>query len=672
MTLKGLDGTRVGVCTGSRTSRLRVDGIGKSVVCDRLSEDAARTVARAQEENTDRVGHAAIVPPVVNSDPQVALRKAFSAAIVTVLGPEHEGADPVVRASANPDFGDYQVNGAMALGKQLGRDPRDLAGALIDAVDLGDLAEAPEVAGPGFINIRLRSASVAAMLEAMDNRHLGVVPDPDTHPVAIDLCGVNVAKQMHVGHLRSTIIGDALARILERRGRVVHRENHLGDWGLPIAMVLVALHDAGADLDALTLDALNDAYRDAQLTARDDVSGLETALRCGAGPHRIDELAAQHESASAAQETAKAALVALQQGDKDMKARWRALIDCTMRSVHAALRLLNTRIGPEHNRGESFYQDRLADTVAAFEDAGLGVEDDGALVVRFANRERPLLIRKTDGGFLYATTDLAAVRYRTQDLGADRVIYAVDARQRDHFRDIFDAARLIGWDRTPDGATVQFKHVPFGSVLGADNRPLKTRSGENVTLASLLEEAISRAETEVRSRAEDADAPTHGLDDVALGAISRQIGIGAIKYADLSNDLARDYVFDMDRMIAFEGNTGPYMQYACARITSMLAKANDDWADTAFSLDEPAERDLALRLLQYGHVVEATATSLEPHRLCTYLYELAESFSGFYQACPVLKAEDALRRSRLRLADLARRVITDGLDLLGIETPERM
>jgi arginyl-tRNA synthetase len=285
-----------------------------------------------------------------------------------------------------------------------------------------------------------------------------------------------------------------------------------------------------------------------------------------------------------------------------------------------------------------------------------------------------LVIRKSDGGFLYSTTDLAAVHYRVGDLGACRVIYVVDARQRQHFRDIFDAVRLIGWDRLPDGDGAELIHVPFGSVLGADRKPLKTRSGENVSLASLLDEAIDRATTEVRDRAAVAGAHTHDLPDETLAAIGRAVGIGAIKYADLSNDLVRDYVFNLERMIAFEGNTGPYLQYAHARVCSIFAKAGAD-ATTGgpFLIGEPAEKRLALLLLRYAGVVRDVASSLEPHRLCTYLFELANAYSSFYESCPVLKAKSQeLRRSRLGLCRLVRSVLADGLNLLGIEAPTRM
>lgn len=602
----------------------------------------------------------------------------FRSAIATTLGESFAGADPAIRPAQNPEFGDYQANAALALAKPTGFKPRDLAARLCEAVTplLGELVEPLEVAGPGFINIRLRQATLERLLDAIDEPGLGVVPENRPHSIVIDLCGVNVAKQMHVGHLRATIIGDSLARVYERLGRTVHRENHLGDWGLPIAMVLHRLREQGVDLDRLTLSDLNRAYRDAQLEARSDERGLEAAKDTGAGPHRLIELEAQNAGAAEAEEGARNTLIRLQSSDEEILRDWHKLIDVTMREVFVAADILNVRLRPEHSRGESFYRDRLAGVVDAFVRAGLGVEDEGAIVVRFPDRERPLLIRKRDGGFLYATTDLAAVRYRVQELDGERVVYVVDARQRDHFRDVFDAAHLIGWDRLPDGTVAELVHIGFGAVLGADRRPLKTRSGENFTLMALLDEAVGRGVEEVRKRAADPESPTHGLSDGEIQRIGRAVGIAAVKYADLSTDLVRDYVFDLDRMIAFEGDTGPYLQYAHARICSIFARAGIEAgasANTPFILAEPAERELALTLLRYPQTVSDVARTLEPHRLCNYLRALAGAFSAFYQACPVLKAEDpALRASRLRLSDLTRRALQDGLDLLGIEAPERM
>jgi arginyl-tRNA synthetase len=599
---------------------------------------------------------ATVQTSVTSCDPTTVLEGVFRNAIRSVLGDDYADADPLIRISQNPEFGDFQVNGVMKLAKQTKANPRELAGRIAEAAAAGlhEIADPLEIAGPGFINVRLKTTALDAMLGAMDTPQLGVTPDTDDRPIAIDLCGVNIAKQMHVGHLRSTIIGDTLARVLERRGRTVHRQNHLGDWGLTIAMVLQELRSSDADFDTLTLDDLDTAYRKAQKDA-----GKTNENADGDDP-------------------AKKTLIRLQQGDEELHRDWQKIIDVTMRAVYESFDALGARLGAEHNRPESFYRDRLAPVVDEFLASGLAEVDDGAVVVRFADRERPLLIRKSDGGFLYSTTDLAAVRYRVQDLGAARVIYVVDARQRDHFRDVFDAIRLIGWDRLPDGSRADLVHIPFGSVLGSDRKPLKTRSGENVSLATLLTEATDRATAEVQARAADPKAPTHGLDDPTLSAIGRAVGIGAVKYADLSSDLVRDYVFNLDRMIAFEGNTGPYMQYAHARVCSIFARAGLNMDDppgkgNQYRIGEPSEKTLALALLRYGGVVKSVAESLEPHRLCTYMFELANAYSVFYEHCPVLKAEpEALRNSRLSLCRLVRRVLADGLDQLGIEAPTRM
>ena len=612
------------------------------------------------------------------TDPALALEQGFREAIRTSLGDDFRDVDPQVRPAQNPEFGDYQVNAAMGLAKRVGKPPRTISELIVAALpdSLTSILAPPEVAGPGFINIRFHPESLGQLLAGMHEQDLGVVQLPSVHPVVIDMCGVNVAKQMHVGHLRSTIIGDALARVFIRLGHDVRRQNHLGDWGLQIAMVLHVLRVSGRDLDALLLSELDQAYRDAQLSCRSDHSGLEAARKLSAGPHRLAELEAQNAGADQLLKDVKQTLVSLQQGNESLVRDWQKLIDVTLRAVEESLQLLNVRLEPDSNRGESFYRGLLADVVADLRASKLAREDQGALVVPFDDRERPLLVQKSDGGYLYATTDLAALRFRVQELGASRVIYVVDARQRDHFRDVFDAVRLMGWDRLADGTTAEFMHIPFGSVLGEDRKPLKTRSGENITLRALLDEAIERGTAEVRRRAAEADSPTHGLDEDTLASIGRAVGIGAVKYADLSNDLTRDYIFSWERMIAFEGNTGPYIQYAHARICSIFGRAEIDPATTSaapFTLHEPAERLLALMLLRYPAMVRGVAESLEPHRICTYLYELSNLFNGFYQACPVLKAEDpALRSSRLRLCDLVRRIIADGLDLLGIEAPSRM
>ena len=603
------------------------------------------------------------------------LAKVLRGAIVTSLGVTADDADPALRPSTNPKFGDYQANFAMALSKRLGRPPREIASAVVDAAHgpLAAIADPPEIAGPGFVNIRVRTEALGDALDAIDCPSLGVPDVKGTRTIAVDLCGVNVAKQMHVGHLRATIIGDTVARLHERMGWRVWRENHLGDWGLPIAMVLASLRRRGADLDAITLADLNVAYRAAQAESADDEAGLAAARATGTGPHRIIELEAQHEGASAAAEDARRTLRLLQSGDEATVADWHKLIDVTMHEVFETASTLGVDLRPEHSRGESFYRDRLAPTVDAFVRGGLATEDQGAIIVRFPERERPLLIRKSDGAFLYATTDLAAVRFRVHELGAERVVYCVDARQRDHFADVFDACRMIGWTRRSDGTDADLRHAGFGAVLGADKRPLKTRSGENFTLKALLDEAVERGTLEVRRRAEDPQAPTHGMSDAELTRIGRAVGIAAVKYADLSSDISRDYVFDLDRMVSFEGDTGPYLLYAHARICAIISKAGEMDARAAIVPAAAEERALALAILRWPSTLADAAQALEPNRICGYLFALAGAFSAFYQACPVLKADDpATRASRLRLCALTRRVLADGLGILGIDAPPRM
>ncbi len=620
---------------------------------------------------------AASAAHAASADPVSRLDGALRTAIAAVTGLPAAECDPQIRPSGNPQFGDFQANFAMALAKKLGTNPRQLATDVVARADVAGIADKLEVAGPGFVNVHLAESALAAALDSFDSPALGIAPSGATHAVTIDLCGVNVAKQMHVGHLRATIIGDTLARVHERLGRKVWRENHLGDWGLPIAMTLAALRRASADLDSITLEDLNRAYRAAQMEGRDDHAGMIAAQGTKVGPHRIAELEAQNAGAALAQEDARATLVRLQSGDAQLVAEWQKIIDCTMREVFETADTLGVHLTNEHSRGESFFREKLGPTVEAFVKAGLGTEDDGAIVVRYPDRERPMLIRKRDGGFLYATTDLSACRFRVQDLKSDRVIYVVDARQRDHFKDVFDAVRMIGWTKLPDGTEAELIHVPFGSVLGADKKPLKTRSGENFTLRALLDEAIERGTREVRARSTDPNAPTAGMADADLAAIGRAVGIAAVKYADLGSDVTRDYVFDLDRMVSFEGDTGPYLQYAHARIAGILGKALDAAAHApprpTITVAEPAERQLALALLRYPQVVRDVAQHLDPSRLCAYLHGLATTYNGFYQQCPVLKCEDpALRASRLRLCAISKHVMKDGLGLLGITAPERM
>jgi len=588
------------------------------------------------------------------ADPLDDLQPRFSKAIEAAFGTEHKGADPVLRRSAQPRFGDYQANGAMALGKALGRSPRDVASAIVEQLDLTGIAEPPEVAGPGFVNISLLPGYLnAKATELAGDERLGVRTSADPERVVVDYSQPNVAKEMHVGHLRSTIIGDAVVRVLEFLGHRVVRQNHLGDWGTNFGMLIEHLTDLGEDEAAasLSLGDLEAFYQQAKAKFDADPEFAERA---------------------------RLRVVALQGGDPTTLAHWQLLIDLSTRYFSTVYDLLGVRLTKDDIAGESFYNPMLADVAADLETKGLAVVDEGALCVfpeGFTGRDGrpfPLMVRKSDGGFGYDATDLAALRYRVCELGAQRIVYVVDARQSQHFALLFKAGEMAGWLDDVHRA----EHVAFGAVLGPDGRPFKTRAGGTVKLVALLHEAIERAGAVVAEKNPD-------LDPASQADVARAVGVGAVKYADLSNDRAKDYVFDLDRMLAMDGNTGPYLQYAHVRARSIArrAAAESSASDAAAGsgaaatvvVTEPAERALVLQLLALEGVVQATAGSLQPHRLTTYLFELATAFTSFFELCPVLRAATAgQRNSRLVLTDLTARTIRLGLELLGIEAPERM
>lgn len=611
-------------------------------------------------------------------DPVQLLAERIGDAIARAL-PGVADADPLVTPCRNPELGDFQSNAAMPLAKRLGRKPRDIAAEIVGHLDATDIAEPIDessIAGPGFINIRLRNDVLAELLSRLDSPTLGIDPPERQETVVVDLCGVNLAKQMHVGHLRSTIIGDAIARTLERLGDKVIRQNHLGDWGLPIAMVTARLDEevrAGRiDMDRLTLDDLDRLYRLANAECDADTRGLESARKWEAHPKAVAELEEQVAGATEAARRARETLVRLQSGDPGTVGVWQRIADVTMAACLDACRRLNADIDAEDTAGESSYADELADLVADLESRGVAEESDGALVVRCEGIEEPAIVRKRDGGFLYATTDLAAIRRRVQRFGAGRVIYCVDSRQSLHFRQVFCAAHKAGYTRLPDGSPASLEHAAFGTVLGEDGRPFKTRSGENVRLSDLIDQSVQRAADAIGERG--SDLPPGERENVA-----RVVGVAALKYADLSSDRIRDYIFSFDRMLAFEGNTGPYLLYALVRIRSIFRKGAERFGDAAlqagapFRVEQKEEKDLALTLLRYPGVVRAVGQTLEPHRLCQYLYDLAGAFSVFFTNCPVLQAPDeSLRAARLRLCRLTEGVLQDGLSLLGIETLDRM
>ena len=579
----------------------------------------------------------------MSADPRTVLAARLQAAVGKAFGAEHAAVDPMVRRSERAD---YQADLAMGLAKVLKRPPRQVAEAVVAAADLGDLCERVEIAGPGFINVMLKSETLQrGVASVARDERLGVPPAPKKERIVIDYSAPNVAKEMHVGHLRSTIIGDALARLLEFAGHDVIRQNHIGDWGTPFGMLIEHLLDVGEGGAQSSMGELSDFYR----AAREKFDGdAEFADR------------------------ARQRVVLLQAGDARTLELWQKLVTLSRHYFSGVYGRLAVGLRDEDVHGESAYNDVLAEVAAELERKGLAKINDGALCAfppGFANRggePLPLIVRKQDGGYGYGATDLAALRYRTLVLGGTRLLYVVGTPQAQHLAMVFAVGAQAGWLVSPARA----EHVAFGSILGTDKKMFKSRAGETVPLTDLLDEAVERAAAELERRNPDGDA-------AARRVLAAEIGIGAIKYADLANDRIKDYVFDWDRMLAAEGRTGPYLQYAHARIHSIFRKAAELGLARAplgaVILGHPAERKLALELLDFGSAVAEAGESLRPHRLCGYLYDLATAFTAFFEACPVLKApDDATRESRLALCELTARVLAQGLGLLGIAAPERM
>ncbi len=616
-------------------------------------------------------------------DPVAMLAERFAVAIRTAFPALDGDVDPLIAPSKQAALGDFQCNAAMSLAKRLGKPPREIATAIIQHAKIDDLAEPlspAAIAGPGFINIRLRADALARLLAALDTDHLGVAPAQPRQTIVVDLCGVNLAKEMHIGHLRATVIGDALARVMERLGHNVIRQNHVGDWGLPIAMVAARLQresDAGRlDINSISLDQLTMLYRDAQLECRAEHAGLTAARKFGMGPKAIAELEEQVAGADDAMARAKDMLLRLQAHDATAVAYWKRIYDVTMATCLQVCARLHAKITDADSAGESSYAEELAPMVADLIARGIAEESEGALVIRLDRPEDggidvPVMIRKRDGGYLYATTDIAAVRRRVQKLGADRVLYAVGAPQILHLKQVFAGARKAGYATKPGAAAPSsLEHAAFGSILGDDGRPFRTRSGENVRLSDVLDEAFERALRIVAEKSAQ-------LDTAEQRGIAEAVAIAAIKYADLSSDRIKDYVFNFDRMLAFEGNAGPYLLNALVRIKSIFRKAHERGLSPTtntppFTITEPAEKALALTLLRYPATIASVAAALEPHRLCALMYDLAGAFAVFYDQCPVLQASEDQRPSRLRLCALTARVLEDGLAVLGIPTVERM
>ena len=564
-----------------------------------------------------------------------AVRSAFGLAI----SPE----EAVIRPSAPERQADYQSNAAMALARRLQMPSSAVAALIVERLDVGDMLEPPRVEGPGFVNLRLRTEWLQRHTTdlASDDR-LGVPTAAPPRRAVIDYSSPNVVKEMHAGHLRSTVIGDSIARLLRFRGHEVIPQNHLGDWGTPFGMLLEHMLDQNWDRTGQHAIAdLNRFYQEARVKFDSDPAFAERARR---------------------------RVAALQSGDPETVTLWRELVAESMRHFVRVYELMGVPLTPADFRGESFYNPMLADVGSELESRGLAVPSQGALCVfppGFTGRDGeplPLIVRYSSGGYGYAMTDLAAIRYRARELRADDFLYVVGADQRLHFQMIFAVARMAGW--LHEGSRVE--HVSFGLILSPDNKRIRSRSGDSIKLIELLEEAVDRAAAIVAERTD--------LSASERGHVARAVGIGAVKYADLSGDRDKDYVFDWDRMLAMEGNTSVYLQYANARVQSVIRKAGGAPAPgTPVVLPEAAERALALKLAQFPTAVEAAIAHLQPHRLCTYLYETAVAFSTFYENCPILGAEtEALRASRLTLCALTSRVMVRGLDLLGIEAPERL
>lgn len=578
------------------------------------------------------------------------LKARFSQALVKAFGEQYGEADPMLVPASNPKFGDFQSNAALALTKQLKQAPQAIAQQIIQNLEIDDYCETPEIAGPGFINLRLKQEYLVGRLHRMlASDRLDIEPVKHPQRVIVDFSSPNIAKEMHVGHLRTTIIGDAIARVLEFQGHDVLRLNHVGDWGTQFGMLITHLREACpaalADSDAIELGDLVAFYREAKQRFDEDEDFKERSRK---------------------------AVVDLQSGDTEARKAWQILCDQSRREFQKIYDRLDITLT---ERGESFYNPLLADVVKDLATAGLLVEDQRAQCVfldGFTNKDGdplPLIIQKSDGGYNYATTDLAAIRYRIQQDGAERIIYVVDAGQSNHFAQVFQVARRAGW--VPE--TVEPIHVPFGVVRGEDGKKFKTRSGETVRLKDLLDEAVTRARTDLSTRIQE-----EGRDESPefINHVAETVGISAVKYADLSQNRTSDYVFSYDKMLALQGNTAPYMLYAYVRIQGISRKGQIDFTqianDVPLDLQDESELTLAKHLLQLDQILAAVSVELLPNRLCQYLFELSQKFNQFYDRCPVLQAEEPQRTSRLALCDLTARTLKLGLSLLGIPVLERM
>jgi arginyl-tRNA synthetase len=587
------------------------------------------------------------------------LEKRISQAIQTVTG--QPDCPALVALSKNPKFGDYQANGVMAAAKKAKTNPRQLAEQIIGQLELDDICEPPEIAGPGFINLRLKDDFLANRLLEInsDNDRLGIEKVESPQTVVVDYSGPNIAKQMHVGHLRSTIIGDCISRLYEFEGNTVIRQNHIGDWGTQFGMLIALLKKQHPHIlenpDSVEIADLESFYQDAKSKSDNDRTFAQTAR---------DEV------------------VKLHKHDKDTMVVWKHIVDESRKHYLPIYQDLSVTLSHNDERGESFYAEKLASVVDRMQNKGLATESNGAICVFPGNFKKkdgaplPFIIQKSDGAFLYATTDLAALRFRISELKADKVIYVTDALQALRVQMLFPTAKLggspklAGW--TDDD--IDLMHVTFGTMLGTDGKPFKTRTGGTVKLKELLDEAVQRATAVVEEKNPD-------LTTERKLQIAKAVGIGAVKYADYSNNRNSDFIFSFDKMLAMEGNTAPYMQYAYARIKSIERKATGKDVDiqseltgiSQISFSDEAEKDLAKMLIRYDQAIAIAAEECRPNYLTSYLYDLTQTFSRFYNACPVLKAPPAQRPVRLLLCDLTARTIKHGLtQLLGIEVVEQM
>ncbi len=569
------------------------------------------------------------------------LNQRFSAAMQAAGIPNE--CSPILALSGKPQFGDYQANGAMGAAKRLKTNPRELAQKILDNLDLDGIADKLEIAGPGFINIYLSDSFLATTL---DQRATGHTHASNFQTIVVDYSSPNLAKEMHVGHLRSTIIGDAMARVLEYQGHTIIRQNHMGDWGTQFGMLIAELEQqlSGGEQAELALNDLEIFYQQSKKHFDEDQEFANTA---------------------------RAYVVKLQSGDQHCRTLWQKFIQVSVAHNLEIYKQLNVGLGEKHIMPESAYNDDLQNVLDDLTAKGLAVESEGAKVVfleELADKNgqpSAMIVQKSGGGFLYATSDLAAMRYRVNKLKANRIIYSIDARQSLHMKQVFTAARKAGY--APEG--VALEHHPFGTMMGKDGKPFKTRSGGTVKLADLLVEAVERARRLLRDKNTD-------LSEDDINNIARKVGIGAIKYADLSKTRTNDYIFDWDAMMSFEGNTAPYLQYAYTRIRSIFRKAHIDPQNfnAPVNIVEPQEKNLAMKLLQFEEIVDQVASEGYPHILCNYIYELASAFMSFYEHCPILKDDIAKQAqiSRLQLSKLTSETIAKGLDLLGIEVMEKM